>query len=687
MLTEAIALQRNAVSQLCEKIKGRKREITFKAPTGSGKTYMMGDMMNRLLAENNNLVFIVSTLSKGDLGRQNYESFQKNVDNGRFPNLKPYLINSDISGEETLFIPLDYNVYVLPRDLYKDGGRLMQGGFRNFLLNLTEDYFGRGLRKTIYLIKDECHDATNNIDKLADEFFKKIINVSATPDKSKGQIPDVWISDEDAVEAKLIKDIEWGDENETLEDAIRKLEEIKSDYVSLGVNPCLIIQISNKDKAIDEWNNKIKPVLDKTEHQSLKWMVLVDQKRKNARGKNETISLCDTNDKVKSLPIKRWKDYAKKGDSTIDVIVFKMVISEGWDIPRACMLFQLRDTTSTQLDQQVMGRVRRNPRLLDFENIIDENLQKLATTAWIWGIVPDENKRHTRQVKLWGESSFVQDKIKIKTLKLRELSDRKDFDYKAYLNSIPIPASHKNLFELYRKLEKCSDDIKRLCYEYAGDNSARWWHFLENVESIQKLNNQYICDYEKSLVEDKVVSFPVASSYVEGGNTQDIDTWVWCRKDSDTLQFAFDSESERLWAVELEKISSRRCEPIDSEEIDRYLWGKNFPVNSEIKYDYYLEGIHASYPDFVMKDKRGNIHIFEVKSVNKAKDSGIDKDEYEKKVNELKKCYKACSKLLSNHHFYLPIRNEGCWDIWSYINGVEDQTDLDGFKKMLSNNT
>ena len=36
-----------------------------------------------------------------------------------------------------------------------------------------------------------------------------------------------------------------------------------------------------------------------------------------------------------------------------------MVITEG-DIPRACMLYQVRDSKSKQMDEQVVGRVRRN---------------------------------------------------------------------------------------------------------------------------------------------------------------------------------------------------------------------------------------------------------------------------------------------------------------------------------------
>lgn len=75
--------------------------------------------------------------------------------------------------------------------------------------------------------------------------------------------------------------------------------------------------------------------------------------------------------------------------SGIDIIIFKLVISEGWDIPRACMLYQARNSRSKQLDEQVIGRVRRNPRLLDYETLSDE-AKSLATTAWVWGIAPED---------------------------------------------------------------------------------------------------------------------------------------------------------------------------------------------------------------------------------------------------------------------------------------------------------
>ena len=175
MLAEAAELQEKAVNQLCEKLNA-KEELTFRAPTGSGKTHMMADLMDRVLEKEKDVVFLVSSLSKGDLARQNYEKFCQYSVGGEFSHIKPYLISSEIAGEEGLFIPTAFNVYLLPRDLYKQGGRLMQGAMESFLQNMTftEAFGGKG--KTFYLIKDECHIATNNLDNLSKTYFSKIIN-------------------------------------------------------------------------------------------------------------------------------------------------------------------------------------------------------------------------------------------------------------------------------------------------------------------------------------------------------------------------------------------------------------------------------------------------------------------------------------------------------------------------------
>lgn len=674
MLQEAKDLQQRAVAELLNKAKETRKELTFRAPTGSGKTRMMADFMNRVLSAHDDIIFLVSTLSKGNLAQQNYEVFRGCADKGIFPNIAPHLISTEVSGEETLFVPEDYNVYVLPRDLFKKNGRLMQGPLLNFLRTMTANYFGQGKKKRIYLIKDECHQATSNLDAISEDFFSKIINFSATPNLRRGQTPDVQITDDEAVQAKLIKRVKLVDDEQVpVEAAIDKFQEIKQDYRNLlRVNPCLIIQISNKDKAEEEWNARIKPALDK--HQDLKWMVIVDKKT----------NLCDTNDDIKKkLPVERWKDYAKGNESTIDVIVFKMVISEGWDIPRACMLYQVRDTQSKQLDEQVMGRVRRNPRLLDFETLSDE-AKKLAMTAWVWGIEPESMKR-TYPVRLWKSDSVnLQDHIKIKTTRLTNLIHKKGFDVEKVVEPYNKPV-HTSIFTLYNKLVSSENDIQNLCYHYSNESIGRWWAFMEQIDKVKRQYGSYICDYPQSMEIDKETSFPATSSYVDNGNHDECDEWVWCRKGKSTT-FAFDSEAERKWASVLEKLAGKYGDKVRVnmfEDEYRHLWGKNFPHNSEIKYEYYLDGIHASYPDFILKDRKGRIHIFEVKSINKSGNVPVNENEYNEKVEELKKCYRASSKLLPNHVFYLPVMKGDTWDIFKYESGEPDMISLDQLRNFL----
>lgn len=662
MLQEAKDLQQRAVDNLYNKVRGRKRELTFKAPTGSGKTRMMADFMNRMIDSDEDVVFLVSTLSKGGLAIQNYESFRDNADAGIFPKLDPWLISTESSGEEGLHIPTDHNVYVLPRDLYKETSLLMRGPMINFLRNMTRDLFGQGLNKKIYLIKDECHQATNNLDEISEEFFSKVINFSATPNLGRGQVADVQITESEAIETALIKNVIYGSLDDTLDDAINKFKEIKKQYISLDVEPCMIIQISNKGKAEEEWIHEIKPVLDKVENQGLKWMILVD-----LQGKKGEDSLCDTNDIVKGkLPVNQWKDYAKKRG--IDIIIFKMVISEGWDIPRACMLYQVRDSKSKQLKEQVVGRVRRNPRLLDFETLTEKQKQ-LATTAWVWGLKPEEVSGRT-EVKLHGGGMAIQLELKMKTTKLVDLTEKKDFDLEGFLAKEKDALEPPSIFELYKKLSRLPNDMQNLCYEYAHEDISRWWKFMENADKVKASYDNYICDYDKSMVVDKEVSFPQVSSYNNCGNTTDSLNWVWCKNDGDD-EFSFDSYAEKEWAKELRKISKINGAELDMSEIDEYeevyLWGKNFPLNSEIKYEYYHNGIHSSYPDFVLKDKYGRIHIFEVKSVNEAAGVNVDHEEYEEKVRQLHKCYEACSKKLPEYRFYLPVMKDSEWRIHRYL--------------------
>ena len=668
MLQDVIKLQSTAVKNIIQQIQ-IKDEITFKAPTGSGKTYMMADLMNQIIAVDKNIIFLVSSLSKGNLAEQNYENFFEYSTKNKFNNLNPYLITSETTGEHSTFIPTDYNVYVLPRDLYKNKSKLKQGTLVNFLRTITGAQ-PLGYEKKIYLIKDECHIATKNLDDLSKDYFTKIFNFSATPKLSRGQNPDVELSEFDAVQTHLIKHVKYENEKETLENALNKFKDIKKEYNDIGINPCMIIQISNKDKADDELKT-IFQTLDNSKNKDLKWMLIVDKDKD-----------CDTNDvfKVKKLPVDKWKNYAKKNTATIDIIIFKMVITEGWDIPRACMLYQMRDSKSKQLDEQVIGRVRRNPKLLEFEKL-NKKQQELVSTAYVWGLV-DSKMKKVQEVQL--VSKDVQNEIKVKTTRLKNITSNKNFDLNQFIENQNKTVVPKSIFELYKKYNDSSQEVKNLCAEYLRDEKdiQNWIKFVEKIDEIQKKCNEIICDYEHNmeLIKDELgnnieTSLPLNSYFTETDNFENITDWLWKRTDKSDV-FSFDSEAEKEWMNILLSLriednplnTGRLIQDITIEENNdktkKYLIGKNYLSNSEIKYEYFMDGeIHLSYPDFIMKDYKNQIHIFEVKSINKSSSIDIDEKEYCTKIDALKKCYKYAAKL-TGYKFYIPIKDQNVWKIW-----------------------
>mgnify|MGYP001067372333 CR=1 FL=1 len=644
MLRAVVDLQNNAVESLLTQTETNKKEITFKSPTGTGKTYMMADFMNRVISKNPNVVFLVSSLSKGNLAEQNEEKFKEYILQGKFTELKPLLISTESSSEEGIHIPVNYNVYILPRDLYKKNGKLMQGSMINFLNTITSKHLMNGLNKEIYLIKDECHIATNNLDSISDDYFTKVVNISATPKLQRGQIPDVEVKEKDAIAAKLIKSIVWGDETDTLADALHKFKAIKEEYLArVGINPCMIIQISNKDEAEKELNNIIFPTFNSSDFNDLKWMLIVDKEKD-----------CDTNDRIKTmtLPISKWKNYAKKNNSSIDIIIFKMVITEGWDIPRACMLYQERNTKSKQLDVQVIGRVRRNPCLLNFETL-DNVTQELVSKAYVWGVSSDSKDI---PVKVKDISNNL---LKIMTTRLKRTEKRNSFDINNLVENEKTPVSYGSIFDLYAKFNKLDSETKQTCFENIKDFSD-WFKYAYNSSRIETEFKKFICNYEESmeLTKDEkgnvlLVSFPVVSTYDEKKYNLKLKNWVWRRSDG-IDKFSFDSEAEKDFAEELKDFT------VNSE--NDFVWGKNFLPNSEIRFEYYLDGIHSSYPDFILMDKHKQIHIFEVKSVNESSSIKLDKSKYEEKIKVLEDCYKQAA-VLTGYCFYLPVQNGSTWDI------------------------
>lgn len=676
MLQEVIDLQNSVVEQIKD-ILYAKDEVVFKSPTGSGKTYMMAKFMNDVLRIKDDVIFLVSSLSSGDIAGQCYEKFTQYKNEG-FTFLNPYLINTEISGEEMLFIPDEYNIYVLPRDLNKQGTKLSQGPLQNFFNRITLGLIANGLEKKIWLIKDECHIKTNNLDQYR-HYFNKVINMSATPKLSRGQYPDVEMTKEEAISTHLIKKVIFQDDNDSLFDALTKFESIKASYSILlpNIHPCIIIQISNKDKA-DEEVIKIKQTLERFPR--ITWMIL------GQKGKES-----ETNDLIglRNMPMSKWREYAKENNSTIDVIIFKMVIKEGWDIPRACMLYQIRDSHSSQLDEQVIGRVCRNPILTTFENYGQE-VQDLVSTAYVWGINQGLGVQ-SKEVML-VDQFVIQDEIKVNTTVLANKDDRNyQIDINSLLNPLNDSIVHKDIFSLYKTFASSSPEIQDLCESYVS-SSDQWFKFNENIDlvknKVKSVNEDYLTNMKLDMDSNGNIvehTLPAQSFYTEKDFKETLSNWVWInsRKYTPTNDdsFSFDSEAELAWVHVLSGLTNIVVNNgetaiksvainVGDSRIRKYLFGKNYPYSSSIKYQYYLNGVHDSYPDFILKDWRNEIHIFEVKSLNSSSQQHFDEVEYQQKVRALKECYKHASRL-TDHHFYLPILDGGNWTIFAYDGGIE----------------
>lgn len=693
MLDDVKILQERAVSELVKSI-SEKDDIVFKAPTGAGKTFIMAKVMDGILSKDDNVVFIVSSLSKANLAQQNYDKFNEYLELGLVQHLNPYLISSESSGENALYISSFDNVYVLPRDLYKAKSKLKaQQAFLKFLLEIKNQ--GREL----YLIKDECHVATNNLDELK-SFFTKIINISATPRKK----PDVEISEQDAVNACLIKCVQYcssadyGDDDFSVDSlqykellkALDYLKECKKDYLEKSnINPCLIIQISNKDLGEKQFN-VIERALGLSEYKDLKWV-----------GYAKDPKVCQTNDQMIKTSPQKWEKYCKPNDSTIDVIIFKMAITEGWDIPRANMLFQIRDSKSKQLDVQVLGRVRRNPRIMDFEKITDEKERRLFTTAYVWGIKDNSSEQKSVDVTLKGSApdgnrikNEIQEEIKVKITKLADLNDtQSNFDIDTFLKEKQAPESCKSIFELYNELTKSSNRIQVECKRYMfssyDDEYSKYFGFVNNlseikskVKTILSSDSSSIEVVKNSLGKDLEVSLPYNSLYFQNKkySLQDV-KGVW-NNGSDMREFTFDSDSEKKWLYKMLQDFSIKKISLD-EEKDILLVGKNYLQNSEIKYEYYADGSHFSYPDFVLKDKYDRIFLFEVKSMNISSSLQIDTKVYQEKVEILKDLYSKVSSKVE-HYFCLPILNGKSWTVHCYYKGVHYELKEDQFKNVVN---
>jgi len=369
-----LKFQREAIDNLLDvfvgtwKIDKRKLPIVFKAPTGSGKTFMAAYFirgLNHLPQWKKDKAFIWITFSD-DLAMQSRDKFREYFEN----NLENNLVTvSDINRgklyeNDILFINWQKIVSksAESRVLRRPDNEEMRKEFGKYWEDFLEGTKKDG--REIILIIDEAHKnkgtelAQNEIDKI-DPII--ILHITATPEdqdelESRRINSFVEVDRDQVFEQGLIKEkivvqtdedlkkYKGKDLDEVLLDlGMEKRERIKEELKKMGksINPLMLIQLPNDDKS------------------------LIDMDKET---KEEVVSNYLKKRGVKEKNVAKWfdgkqenMDYITENDSDIDFMLFKQAAGTGWDCPRACVLVMFREIKSNKFYVQTVGRILRMP--------------------------------------------------------------------------------------------------------------------------------------------------------------------------------------------------------------------------------------------------------------------------------------------------------------------------------------
>ena len=356
--------QETAIDELLEKSKNLlqksdMKKMVFRSSTGSGKTIMIAEFLQRLVEGQeamSALSFIWTAPRK--LHTQSKDKLEKYYANTRTLECSNFedLTDKRIDENEILFL----NWESINK---KDKNTIVKENEKEFYLDkIIENTKEEG--RTIVLIIDESHHhATSDISqKLIKDIAPQLtIEVSATP---AIQNPDgmVAVGIEDVKKEGMIKksvalnadfeNILDGKNIETkladgadalvLKESLKKRAELVKAYKKsrVDINPLLLIQLPDRQpKQGDEVRERIENLL-KNEH--------------GITTENGKLAICLSEQKD------NFENIAKHNHDT-EVLIFKQSIALGWDCPRAHILVLFRQWKSFNFSIQTLGRIMRMP--------------------------------------------------------------------------------------------------------------------------------------------------------------------------------------------------------------------------------------------------------------------------------------------------------------------------------------
>ena len=400
---ELFEFQEKAVINLLDLTtkKDGKQTIMMKAPTGSGKTIILIDYVDKYLSNvSKNTAFIWLCPGKGNLEEQSRDKMRKFASGRKTQNLFDALLNGFESGSTT-FINWEL---VTKRD-----NTAIRDSERKNLFDRIANAHRKGI-EFIIVIDEEHSNNTAKAKVIIDAFAaKNIVRVSATTVENKRH-EFFEIDEVDVIAAGLITKVLYV--NEGVEDNL----EITDDYDYL-LDLADVKRKANADR-YKEIGKNIRPlVLIQFPNGQPETIVAVERKLESMgyTYDNGMVSKWMSEDK-KDLP-----DNLTENDAIPVFLLMKQAISTGWDCPRAKILVKLREGMSESFEIQTIGRIRRMPEAMHYEDdLLDFCYVYTFDEKYKADLLSDMDKAYeTRRL-------FLKDKCKTFTLE-KQIRDL-DFD-------------------------------------------------------------------------------------------------------------------------------------------------------------------------------------------------------------------------------------------------------------------
>ena len=398
-MIDLMPFQQTAVSELMKQTRtlllsaGNNKKCVFKAPTGSGKTLMAAELLQRFEAEDWTDGFVFIWVSLYDLHTQSRAKLTGYLKDSHYN-----LLGLEEIGDEAL--PNNTILFVNWHSLttQKTNPETNEKEWANVYVRDRED--GKSIAsvlertrlegKEVGLIVDEAHRnyLTENSQKFISQVFqpKLTLEISATPllkiepeelmNKTAGFVS---VPFADAVSSGLIKqetiinqdvgkfvDLANSADELVISAAVEKRKVLEDEYLAskARVNPLVLIQLPSETEKTS--------ALDKTVREEVE-QILADEGITYENGK---LAVWLSEEKTNL-------ELIEKNESQVEVLIFKEAVAIGWDCPRAQILVMLRAIRSLTFEIQTVGRILRMPEAKHYES---ELLNKAFVFTNISGI-------------------------------------------------------------------------------------------------------------------------------------------------------------------------------------------------------------------------------------------------------------------------------------------------------------